>query len=299
MTDELLIRADARGVAYVTLNRPARHNAFDDKLIAQITQAFAALAADPEVKAVVLAGEGKSFSAGGDLHWMKRMAAYSREENLADAMKLAAMYESIRRCEKPVIVRAHGNVMAGGTGLVAAGDYAVAEESARFQISEALLGLRPSTISSYLIPKIGVHNARVLFTGAQRFSAAEACDFGLVQAVVAAADLDSGVESAVGRALAGGKAAFHDNIGARRDSPEPEPARYALPKDGREINHNKILDLIDGVSARLKDMTPAGRRALMEFTATDIAEARVSGYAQQKLKEFFERQETRAVETKA
>lgn len=290
MADDLDIHTDSRGVAYVRLNRPDKHNAFDDVLIARLTQAFTGLAADPKVKAIVLAGEGKSFSAGGDLNWMRRMAEYSREENGADAMKLATMYEAIHSCPRPVIVRAHGNVMAGGTGLVAAGDYAVAEESARFQISEVLLGLRPSTISSYLIPKIGVHNARVLFTGGARFSSAEARDFGLVRTVVPAAGLDAEVERAVEIALSGGKAVLLENVALRRDSDVPAPVRYAAPQDGRESNHNKILDLIDGVAARLQDKTPAGRQALMQFTAADIADARVSPYAQQKLREFFERQ---------
>lgn len=297
---DLVVNVDNRGVAQVRLNRPEKHNAFNDQIIQQITDAFTRLGNDAGVKAIVLSGEGPSFSAGADLNWMRGMADKSREQNKADALKLAAMYETIYACPKPVIASVHGNVVAGGTGLAAASDYVVAQEGARFQISEVHLGLRPSTISSYLIPRIGDHNARVLFTGGEKFYANEAKAVGLANVVTA--DLEQETERVVRRALEIGK----PGLRAMRAPPEPshKPATPRYPdvaaldaagdEYGRKQNHNKILDLVDGVAERLKNPAPPGRKALMEFTAQDIAEARVSAYAQKKMREFFAAQEKRA-----
>ncbi len=294
---DLNIHVDGRGVATVALNRPQKHNAFDDNLIEQITQAFTALEEDAAVKVIVLSGEGPSFSAGADLNWMKRMASYSRDENVADAMKLATMYETIRTCLKPVIARVHGNVMAGGTGLAAASDVVIAEAGTKFQISEVNLGLRPSTISRYLIPKIGAHNARVLFTGGEKFYANRAKDYGLVDIVKPAEEMDRVVEDGIQMALRGGKTAFRNIAAAnmRRESHKPEPKRYALDsKDaeyGRKLNHNKILDLVDGVEKHLAALDSEGRQPVMEFTAGDIADARTSDYAQAQMQQFFDAQD--------
>lgn len=209
MTDEILLRRiDARGVATLTLNRPAVHNAFNDALIEQLDRAFAELGADPGVRAVVLAGAGKSFCAGADLNWMKAMLGYSEAENVADARRLAEMLYRLHRCPKPVVARVHGAALAGGVGLVAAADIAVAAEEAVFAVSEVRLGLIPANIACYLIPAIGVRAARRYSLTAERFDAPEARRIGLVDEVVPAARLDATVEKVLGSLLAGGPLAI-------------------------------------------------------------------------------------------
>ncbi|HZY15425.1 MAG TPA: enoyl-CoA hydratase/isomerase family protein [Ramlibacter sp.] len=182
-----------RGVETVTLNRPEVRNAFNDEVIAELTAVFAEIARRDEVRCVVLAGNGPAFCAGADLNWMKRMAGYSREENLADASALARMLEAIYRCPKPTIARVQGDVYAGGTGLVAACDMAVAVESAQFCLSEVKLGLIPATISPYVIRAMGARAAHRYFLTAERFSAAEALRIGMVHEVVKAGELDAKV----------------------------------------------------------------------------------------------------------
>jgi len=159
------------GVARVTLNRPELRNAFDDALIGKLSQAFAELAVDRSVRVIVLAGNGPAFCAGADLNWMKRMAGYSYEENLADAKGLADMLAALDRLPKPTIARVHGPVFAGGTGLVAACDIAVGTPEAKFCLSEAKLGLSPATISPYVIRAMGERLARRYFLTAERFGA--------------------------------------------------------------------------------------------------------------------------------
>src|SRR5262249_47416533 len=138
-----------RGVETVTLNRPEVRNAFNDEVIAELTAVFLEIAKRPEVRCVVLAGNGSAFCAGADLNWMKRMAGYSREENLEDAAGLARMLEVLYACPKPTIARVQGDTYAGGMGLVAACDMAVAVDTAQFCLSEVKLGLIPATISPY------------------------------------------------------------------------------------------------------------------------------------------------------
>lgn len=170
-------------IAHLSLSRPDLHNAFNDEMIRQITEAFAALGADPAVRVIVLRAEGKSFSAGGDLNWMRRMVGYTFEQNVADAKALSAMYRAIRDCPKPVIARVHGAAYGGGVGLVAACDIAAALESARFCLSEVKLGLIPAVISPFVLEKISVAHARRYFLTAEVFPAAEARRIGLVAEV--------------------------------------------------------------------------------------------------------------------
>jgi len=139
------------GIARVTLDRPELRNAFDDALIKLLHEAFVSLGEDKSVRAVILAGNGPAFCAGADLNWMKRMAKYGYDENLADAKALAQMLATLDRMPKPTIARVHGPVFAGGTGLVAACDIAVGTPEAKFCLSEARLGLSPATISPYVI----------------------------------------------------------------------------------------------------------------------------------------------------
>ena len=175
----LLTTIDDAGTARVAIDRPERHNAFDEALIAGLTETFLALGGDPAVRAVILSGNGKSFCAGADLGWMRRAAGWSEAENHADALKLSAMLHAIDTCPKPVIARVHGVVAGGGVGLVACADMAVAIEGAQFRLSEVRLGLTPATISPFVIAKIGTSQARRWFLTAEGFGAAEAERFGL------------------------------------------------------------------------------------------------------------------------
>lgn len=171
-------------LATVWLNRPDKHNAFDETLIAALADALAGLAARDEVRVLMLAGRGPSFCAGGDLNWMKKSAAYSEAENFADARALAAMMGKLYRFPKPVIARVHGAAYGGGVGLAACCDVVIASEEARFCLSEVRLGLIPSVIAPYVIEKIGASAARRYFLGAEPFSAATAREIGLVHEVV-------------------------------------------------------------------------------------------------------------------
>ncbi|HKQ27399.1 MAG TPA: enoyl-CoA hydratase/isomerase family protein, partial [Burkholderiales bacterium] len=227
------------GVARVTLNRPELRNAFDDALIARLHKAFSDLGQDRTVRVVLLAGNGPAFCAGADLNWMKRMAAYSYDENLADAQALARMLATLDRLPKPTIARVHGAVFAGGTGLVAACDIAVGTPEAKFCLSEAKLGLTPATISPYVMRAMGERLARRYFLTAEIFDAEEAYRIGMLSALAPAAELDSTIEGLIQHLLAGG----------------PEA-------------HAKIKDLIRAVAHRPLD------DALSADTAKRIAEVR-------------------------
>jgi methylglutaconyl-CoA hydratase len=172
-------------IATVTLNRPDVRNAFNDETIAALTQTFTELGGNDIVRCIVLAANGKAFCAGADLHWMRRMADYSHVENVADAMGLATMLNTIYTCPKPVVARVQGACFAGGVGLVAACDVAFAVESATFCLSEVKLGLIPATIGPYVIQAMGARAARRYFVSAEVFTAQQAHDCGLVSGVCA------------------------------------------------------------------------------------------------------------------
>lgn len=184
-------------VAHVILNRADVRNAFNEVAIAEITQAFAQLGQEADVRAIVLAARGPAFCAGADLNWMKKMAAYSHAENLADAAQLAQMLETIYRCPKPVVAKVQGDCYAGGMGLVAACDIAIVADVANFCLSEVRLGLIPATISPYVIKAMGENAARRYFLTAERFSAAEALRIGFAHVVVAADALDEAVAAMI------------------------------------------------------------------------------------------------------
>jgi methylglutaconyl-CoA hydratase len=181
-------------VARITLTMPEIRNAFSDEVIQDITAAFADVGGRADVRAVVLAAEGPAFCAGANLHWMRRMADYTREENLADAGKLATMLRTIAECPKPTIARVQGDVYAGGMGLVAACDMAVSVDTAWYCLSEVKIGLAPATISPYVIRAMGARAAQRYFLTAERFTAAEAHRIGFVHEVVAAGALDAKVD---------------------------------------------------------------------------------------------------------
>jgi len=180
-------------LATITLNRPEVRNAFNDEVILELTQVFRDLGTRDDVRCIILAASGSAFCAGADLNWMKRMADYTREENVADAARLGEMLRTIFTCPKPTIARVQGDVYAGGTGLVAACDIAVAVDTANFCLSETRLGLIPATISPYVVRAMGARAAHRWFLTAERFAAAEAHRIGFVHEVVAVDQLDARV----------------------------------------------------------------------------------------------------------
>lgn len=189
----LSITEPSRHIAQITLSRPEVRNAFNDQVIAELAQAFTQLGARDDVRCIVLAAQGTAFCAGADLHWMRKMADYSRDENLADAAKLADMLRVIYTCPKPTVARVQGDAVAGGMGLVAACDIAVSVDTAHYCLSEVKLGLIPATISPYVIRAMGARAAHRYFLTAERFDAAQALRLGFVHDVASADQLDDKV----------------------------------------------------------------------------------------------------------
>ena len=206
MASYVQIDRDGR-VATVRLNRPDKHNAFDEHLIAELTQAFHDLAGDAAVRAVVLAANGPSFSAGADVGWMKRMSAMDRAANERDSLLLADLMAAIDRCPKPVLGLIEGAAFGGGVGLVACCDIAIATTRASFCLSEVRLGLIPAVIAPYVAAAIGLRACRRYFLTAEKFDAATAEHLGLVHRVVAPEALADARDEIVGHLLKGGPAA--------------------------------------------------------------------------------------------
>ena len=245
-------RADK--VATVRLNRPDKHNAFDETLIADLTQAFRHLAGDAAARVVVLAANGPSFSAGADLDWMKRMSMLGREENERDSLLLADLMAAIDRCPKPVVGVIEGPAFGGGVGLVACCDIAIATTKASFCLSETRLGLIPAVISPYVAAAIGPRACRRYFLTAEKFDAATAERLDLVHRVVAPEALAEARDEILGHLLKGG------------------PAALAAAKD-----------LIQRVSNAKID------EALRRDTATRIADARASAEGKEGIAAFLEK----------
>jgi len=253
MSEILLVEQRDR-VAFVTLNRPQIRNAFDEALIADLARALGELNADASVRAVVLGGAGSAFCAGADLNWMKRMAGYGYEQNLADARALAAMLKTLDRMAKPTIARVHGPAFAGGVGLVAACDIAIGTPEAKFCLSEAKLGLSPATISPYVVRAMGERMARRYFLTAEVFDANEACRIGLLSSVSASEKLDADIGEILKHLTAGGPQALA-----------------------------KIKDLIRRVSSGSVD------DAMIDDTAQRIAEIRVSAEGKEGIASFLDK----------
>ncbi len=201
-------------VATVILNRPEFHNAFNAALIDELTRCFAALGLEdgeadgPGPRAIVLTGAGTSFSAGADLHWMRQSLDLTVEENRADAERLAAMFEAIDRCPRPVVARVNGAAFGGGAGLIAVCDVAVAAAGARFAFSETKLGIGPAVIAPYVLRTIGESHARALFLTGARFDAERAREIGLVHQVVPPDGLDAAVREQLALLLSSGPGAI-------------------------------------------------------------------------------------------
>ncbi len=206
-TTTLNIERPRAGVVQVTMARAEVFNAFDEAMIAEIGRVFERLAADDAVRVVVLAGEGKHFSAGADLDWMRRASEAPVEWNLEDARKLAAMLARIDTCPKPVVARVQGAALGGGVGLACACDIAIAADNASFAVSEAKFGILPATIGPYVLNSVGKRHARRLALSATRIRATEALAIGLVHQVVGIDELDAAVDAAVDELLACGPAA--------------------------------------------------------------------------------------------
>ncbi|MGB5329297.1 MAG: enoyl-CoA hydratase-related protein [Gammaproteobacteria bacterium] len=200
----LEINQRGNGVAQITMSRPDVFNAFDEAMIGELDTAFDQLINDADVRVIVLAGAGKHFSAGADLKWMQRASNESREWNLADARRFAAMLGKIDACPKPTLARIQGAALGGGVGLACTCDVAIAADNASFAISEARFGILPAAISPYLINAVGKRHARRLALTMSRIRAAEALALGLVHQVSALDDLDTAVDAVVAELLAGG-----------------------------------------------------------------------------------------------
>ncbi|ABM38240.1 enoyl-CoA hydratase-related protein [Polaromonas naphthalenivorans] len=200
----LSVTRRATGIAQVAMARPAVFNAFDEVMIAELDAVFAELGADPAVRVIVLAGEGKHFSAGADLKWMQRASAASREWNLDDARRFAAMLSRIENCPKPTLARVQGAALGGGVGLACVCDIAIAADNASFAVSEAKFGILPAVIGPYLTNAVGKRQALRLALTTTRIAAPEALAIGLVQQVVALDQLDAAIDATVKELLVGG-----------------------------------------------------------------------------------------------
>jgi len=251
---ETLEIAEINAVAIVWMNRPEVRNAFNETMIAELTAAFTALDQDTAVRAVVLAGHGSAFCAGADLNWMKKMAGFSFEENQRDAMGLAGMLHTLHTLSKPTLARVHGPAFAGGMGLLAACDIAVASQDAEFCLSEVKLGLIPATISPYVLAAMGERAAQRYFLTAERFSAAEAYRIGLVQELTLPGEIDATINEILGHLVTAG------------------PVSLAATKD-----------LIRAVARKPLDAK------LIADTATRIAKARASDEGREGVRSFLEK----------
>jgi methylglutaconyl-CoA hydratase len=195
--ETIAVETDPRGVATLTLNNPDKHNAMSPAMIAELTEAAAALGADPAVRVVILTGAGKSFCAGGDLGWMREQFTATREERMAEARKLATMLGALNELPKPVIGRINGSAYGGGMGMISVCDIAIGVESARFGFTETRLGLIPATISPYVLARMGEGRARRVFMSSRLFAAKEAKELGLLARVVTADEIDAAIETEV------------------------------------------------------------------------------------------------------
>ncbi|SFM70680.1 enoyl-CoA hydratase/isomerase family protein [Marinobacter zhejiangensis] len=200
-TDAVRYETDARGVTRITLNRPDKRNAFDADIIKALTDAVNRASDDPACRVIVLAGDGKHFSAGADLNWMKHTATLTADENREDARALAGMLQAIDLSPKPTIARVQGAAFGGAVGLVCACDMAIATEDARFCLSEARLGLAPAAIGPYVVRVLGARQARRYFLTTEEISANHAVDLDLIHEMVAAEQLDDAVNNLVERLL--------------------------------------------------------------------------------------------------
>jgi methylglutaconyl-CoA hydratase len=257
------LRYEVHGaVARIVLARPEVRNAFDDGLIEELTRAFAAAGADPSVRAVVLSGDGPTFCAGADVNWMRKAGGYSKEENEADAERMARMLRGIDACPKPVVALAHGAAIGGGVGLVAAADIVIASEETVFSLAEVKLGILPAAISPYVLRAIGPRAARDLFLTGERFDAARALAIGLVHRVVPAAELAEAGNRKVAALLSSGPEAVRAAKALIEKVTGKNPEE-AMPLTVRTIAERRAsAEAKEGLSAFLEKRKPAWAKEL-------------------------------------
>jgi methylglutaconyl-CoA hydratase len=255
-TEGIILTEIEDGIGQISMNKTAKRNAFDEDMIAGLTEAFTKMGDDPEVRVVVLRGEGVSFCAGGDINWMRRTAEYSYEENVADARNLGALLKLINELPKPTIALVHGHVFGGGVGLTAACDIAISAAETEFCLSEVRIGLIPSIIAPYVIGAIGERQARRYFLTAERFNGGEARRIGLVHEVVFGHELD--------------KKAIEIIKSIRDGAPGGQAMGKALIRD---IARKPVSD------------------EMIEHTVQRIAEARASNEGKEGLQAFLNKEE--------
>lgn len=256
MNEPHILYTVENNIATITLNRPEVHNAFNEIVITDMTDVFEKAGADPAVRAVVLRGNGKSFSAGGDLHWMRRMADYSHKQNVEDAMRLGTLLKTINFLPKPTIALVHGNAFGGGVGLTAACDISIAEDTAQFCLSEVRIGIIPSIILPYVLAAIGERNARRYCLTAERMDAALAERIGLVHETVAVGGLDAALQKLLVSLLDGAP--------------------------GAQMRGKRLIQQIS--QSRIDD-------ELIRLTSEQIAEARASDEGKEGLSAFLNKSE--------
>ena len=261
-SEQVLFDVNALGVATVTLNNPDKHNTFDDSIIAALSHLFHGIAKCHDIKVMVLASTGKSFSAGADLGWMKRMASYSYDENLSDANVLAHMLKNLNFLPQPTIAKVQGAAFGGAVGLASCCDIVLASEKASFCLSEVKLGLIPATISPYVVNAIGQKASRRYFQTAERFFADKAQQLGLVDEIYPLTELDAAVDAMISTLLANGPLAVR------------QAKQLALDVAYQTIDDNLIAD-----------------------TSERIASIRVSAEGQEGLGAFFEKRQAAWLDT--
>jgi len=250
MPETLIVEREG-AVATIWMNRPDVHNAFNETVIAELDAATQSLAADPEVRVVVLAGRGRSFSAGADLNWMQRAAAAAENDNLIDARRFAAMLRRLAELPKPTVARVHGAALGGGVGLAAACDICVASEDASFCMTEVRLGLLPAVISPYVVRAIGARQSLHYMQTAERISAVRAVQLGLAHEVVAPQDLDERLRVLTAALCAGGPAA------------QAHTKRLILALEAKLLTDG-VAELTAGAIAAQR-ASPEGREGLAAF----------------------------------
>ena len=255
MSEMVTLSTDSRGISHITTARPERKNAFDAALIAELTAAIRRV--DRSSRAVVLQSEGDTFSAGADVEWMRGMADYSLDDNVADSTALGGMFRALYDLEMPLVARVQGAAIGGGAGMVAVADIAVASTEASFAFTETRLGILPAVVSPYVVRKIGAARATALFVTGSRIDAKRAHEIGLVERLVEPTDLDAAVRRVLDAIVSGGPKAVN------------AAKRLVREVEGRPIDE------------------------VTELTIKRIAEIRVSHEGQEGLRAFLERRDPR------
>lgn len=240
-------------VAWVMLNRPEIHNAFNETMIGELLELYQKIGNMPEVRVVVITGEGKSFCAGADLNWMGGVIKYSYEQNLNESLQLAELFYTMYSLPRPTIAMVNGAAIGGGAGMVAVNDFVIASDQAKFSFSEVKLGLVPACISPYVIRRVGENRSRELFLSGERMDAHKALQFGFVNQVVAPEQLEAAVNKLIEQLLSSG------------------PNALAICKD--------LLE-------KVPQMTLEEAK---KYTAEAIARLRVSAEGQEGMQAFFEK----------